>query len=34
LENPIKSIGKYEVEVDFMKKFKAKIKVVVKPKNV
>jgi large subunit ribosomal protein L9 len=33
LENPIKSTGKYEVEVDFMKKFKAKIKVVVKPKN-
>jgi large subunit ribosomal protein L9 len=33
LESPIKNTGKYDVEVDFMKKYKAKIRVVVKAKN-
>ena len=33
LENPIKETGRYETEVLFMKKVKAKIKLVVKAKK-
>ncbi len=32
IDEPIKKTGRYEVEVLFMKQYKAKIKIVVKPK--
>jgi large subunit ribosomal protein L9 len=33
LENPIKETGRYDVEVVFMKKIKAKVKILIKAKK-